>query len=203
MNASKLSLILSAGLDNIPAFRTLLRRVPRVDMNNKTTMSLSLINKKLFKLIKRPAMKGSSLLTPLSTTLSNVFQVLKNYHRPSRKTLDYFLRGTVVHVFTKTVLLLGYFLKVSFRGTCSTGLELSPKFQVSIRNSFNSSSSKKLFVTGYSKTSDATVNSYDMRVGQDFIIWNSFFKNKCKEYFSLTINKIGRFSAQGDEGLRR
>jgi hypothetical protein len=72
MNALKLGLVLPAGLDNIPALRALLRRVPRINMNNRAAVSLSLVNKKLFKLVERPTMKSSSLIMPLSATLSNV-----------------------------------------------------------------------------------------------------------------------------------
>jgi hypothetical protein len=195
MNALKLSLVLPAGLDNISALRTFLRCVSRIDMNNRTSVSFGLVNKKLFKLKKRPTMKSSSLIMPLSATFSNVLQIFNDYYRPSRKSLDYFLRDTMVHVLTKTVLLLGNFLKVSFRGTRSTGLKFSPQSQVSIRNSLNSFSTEKFFITSYSKTSNTAVNSYDVRIRQDLIIWNCFFKNKCKEYFSLTINKVCRLTA--------
>ena len=199
MNALKLSLVLPAGLDYVPALRTFLRRVPRININNRTPVCLSFVNKKLFKLIKGPTMKSSSLITSLFTPLSNVLQVLKNYYRPSRKTLDDFLRDTMAHVLTKTVLLLGNFLKVSFRGTRPTRLELGPQSQVSIRNSFNSSSTKKLFVTSHGKTSDTTIDSHDVRIRQDLVIWDSFLKNKSKEYFTLTINKISRFTAPVSE----
>jgi hypothetical protein len=57
MNALKLSLVLPAGLDYVPALRTFLRRVSRINVNNRTTMSLSFIDKKLFKLIKRPTIE--------------------------------------------------------------------------------------------------------------------------------------------------
>ena len=199
MNALKLSLVLPAGLDYVPALRTFLRRVPRININNRTTMSLSFIDKKLFKLIKRPTMKSSSLVTSLSTPFSNVLQVLKNYYRPSRKTLDYFLRDTMVHVLTKTVLLLRNLLKVSFRGACSTKLKFGSQSQVSVRNSFNSSSTKKLFITSHGKTSDTTIDSHDVGIRQDLVIWDSFLKNKSKEYFTLTINKISRFTAPVSE----
>jgi hypothetical protein len=199
MNALKLSLILSTSLDNVPALRAFLGRVSRIDMNNRTTVSLGLINKKLFKLIKGPTIELASLFMPLSTTLSNVLQVLKNYYRPSRKTLDYSFRDTMVHVLTKTVLLLRNLLKVSFRGACSTKLKFGSQSQVSVRNSFNSSSTKKLFITSHGKTSDTTIDSHDVRIRQDLVIWDSFLKNKSKEYFTLTINKIGRLTAPVSE----
>jgi hypothetical protein len=199
MNALKLSLVLPAGLDNVSTLRALLRRVPRINMNNRTPVCLSFVNEKLFKLIKGPTIELASLFMPLSATLSNVLQVLKDYYRPNRKTLNYFFRYTMVHVFTKTVLLLGYFLKVSFRRRRPTRLELGPQSQVSIRNSLNSSSTKKLFIASYCKTSDSPVDPYDVRIRYNFIIWNCFFKNKSKEYFSLTINKISRFTAPVSE----
>ena len=192
MNAFEPGLILPIGLRRMTTTRTLLRRVPGVHIYNATAFGFRFVCEKLFQLVKRPIMELTPLFLSLSASLTNVFELL-NYNRtPNRKTLHYLLRYAMVHVFTKTVLLLRYAPKVSFRGTCPTGLKFRPQSLVPVTDMFDSSSTKELFIRSHGDTSNTSVDS-DKGIRLIFSVWNKFFKHECKKYLSLTIGQIGRF----------
>jgi hypothetical protein len=175
------------------ALRTLLRGISGIDIYNADAFGSSFVYEKLFQLIERPTVKLSSLIFSMSTPLTNVLEILKYYSRSCRKTLNYLLRYTMVLIPTKTVLLLRGAHKVSFRGFRSTRLETTSPPLISIRDSLDSSSSKKYFITSNSDTSDTSVDP-DEGIRRDLIIRDYLFKHESKEYFSFIINQLGGFS---------
>jgi hypothetical protein len=58
-----------------------------------------------------------------------------------------------------------------------------------MRDSLDSFSTEKLFITGYSDSSDTPVDS-DKGIRIIFSVWYDFFKHKCKKYFTLTIGQV-------------
>lgn len=194
MNALKLTLIPPIGLHRVPAPGTLLRRVSRIYIQNSAGMSFCLIIQELFQLVKRPAMELTSLLLPLFTPFPNVLKILKYKSRPHRRTLNNTLRDTMVHVPTKTVLLLRHFTKVSFRGPRTTGLKLSPQPMIPMSYRTDMSPTKELFFRSHDYAPDTPVNTYEgfrllFRIGY------SLFKHKCKKYFTFTIAQVGRLTS--------
>jgi len=200
MNAFKLSLILPVGSGNMTTMRTFLRRVPGINICHRTAMSFRFVYEKLLQLKKTPVMELSFLSLSMPTSLTNIFEILKYNRRSNRNRLNYFFRYTMVLVPTKTVLLLRYALKVSFRGSGATRLEPSSESLISMRNSSDSSSTEKQLITGDSNSSNASVDSdKDIRAIAEFRIWNEFFKTKCKEYSSFIINQFRRLSFPSSE----
>jgi hypothetical protein len=173
--------------------RTLLRGISWINIYNANALGSSFVYEKLFQLIERPTVKFPSLIFSMFTPLTDVLEILKYYSRSCRKTLNYLFRYTMVLIPTKTVLLLRGAQKVSFRGPRPTRLETISPPLISIRDSFDSSSSKKYFVTRNSDTSDTPVDP-DEGIRRDLIIRDYFFKHESKEYLSFVINQLGGFS---------
>jgi hypothetical protein len=191
MNAFKLSLILPVGFRDMATMRTFLRRVSGIDICHKAIMGLSLVLEKLFQLIKGPVMELTSLFMPLTTSLKDIFEILKNNCGPNRNGLNYFFRYAMILVPAKTVLLLGQFSKVSFRRPGTTGLEPSSQSLIPMRNSSDSSSTEKLLFGRDSYSSDTPVDpDKDLRTIAWFRIRDEFFKHECEKYSSLIVNQF-------------
>lgn len=194
MNALKLTLIPPVGLHRVSAPRTFLRRVSRIYVLNMAGMSFSLIIQELFQLIERPTMELASLLLPLFTPFPNVLKILNHKRGPNRSTLNNTLRDTVIHVPTKTVLLLRKLLKVSFRRPGTTRLKLCPQSMISLSNITYMSTTEELFFRGHSNATDTSVYT-DKGLRGIIQIWYIFFKDKCKKYYAFTVDQVSRFTS--------
>lgn len=183
---------LTIGTGDIPANRTFLTGVPGVNMFNLHSSCFSLVGKVLFKLEEIPFVQILALLFAKPYGLSDSRQFLDCNHSSRIERFYNLLRNNVVDIGSKTVLLLGNLLKVSFSRLCSTGLQSTSDLLVTLRNFFNLATAKDLIFRSNGNLLNPPVDT-DNLAGK-LRISNISTENNIHKHFVFSDKQISRTS---------
>lgn len=172
----------------MPTDRTFLGGEASVNMFNANSPCVCLVGKELFKLKEIPFMQVFSLLFAKPCGLPNAGQFFKSNHVSTIKRFYDSLYNHMADISSKTVLLLGNLLKVSFSRFAPTGLQGISDFLITLGNFFNLSTTKELVLGGNSNFLNTSVDAYNFTGG--FRIRNIFTENYIDKNFVLSDKQV-------------
>jgi len=182
------SLRLTVGTGDVAASGTFLAGITSINILDLHPSGLSFVSKELLKLEEVPFMQLFTLLFTKPYSLPDPRQILKGNYRSVIKRFYNLLCYRVVSISSEAVLLLRYFLKVSFSRFAATRLQNTSNLFVTPGNSFNLTAAKELIFRGNCNLLNPPVNADN--IAGEFRIGNLLTENYIQKNFILSDKQV-------------